>query len=68
MFFKAIVHDGEQGGYWAEVPALPGCFTEAETKEELLANLKEAINGCLAVLNSREGSSERVSEVLDVAV
>lgn len=55
MVFRAIVHDAEEGGYWAEVPALPGCFTQGETRDELLANLKEAITGCLAVLNSREG-------------
>ena len=57
--FKAIVHDAEEGGYWAEVPALPGCFTQGETREELLANLKEAIRGCLAVLNDRQGSPDR---------
>jgi len=52
MFFKAVVHDAEEGGYWAEVPALPGCFTQGETREELLDNLKEAIRGCLAVLRA----------------
>lgn len=68
MFFRAIVHDAEEGGYWAEVPALPGCFTEGETKEELLENIKEAIRGCLAVLNNREGSPENVREIVDVTV
>jgi len=68
MVFKAIVHDAEEGGYWAEVPALPGCFTEGETRDELLANLKEAVTGCLAVLNSRSGSPDRVREIVDVAV
>ena len=68
MVFKAIVHDAEEGGYWAEVPALPGCFTEGETRDELLVNLKEAIAGCLAVLNSRNGSPDKVREIVDVAV
>lgn len=68
MVFKAIVHDAEEGGFWAEVPALPGCFTEAEAREELLANLREAITGCLAVLNNRQGSDEKVREVVDVMV
>ncbi len=68
MFFRAIVHDAEEGGFWAEVPALPGCFTQGETREELLANLKEAIRGCLAVLNERQGSPERVSEIVEVTV
>ncbi len=47
MIFKAIIHDAEEGGYWAEVPALPGCFTEGDTLEEVKLNLKEAISGIL---------------------
>jgi len=46
---KVIVYDAEEGGYWAEVPALPGCVTEGDTRAELLANLREAIEGCLLV-------------------
>jgi predicted RNase H-like HicB family nuclease len=45
MTFRAIVHPAEEGGYWAEIPALPGCMTEAETIEELQANLLEAVHG-----------------------
>ena len=41
------IHRAEEGGFWAQVPALPGCITEAETKEELFANLREALEGCL---------------------
>jgi predicted RNase H-like HicB family nuclease len=40
---KAIVHQAEEGGFWAEVPALPGCLTQGETKEEIRENLLEAI-------------------------
>ncbi len=43
MTIKAVVHQAEEGGYWAEVPALPGCVTQAETLDELRSNLKEAI-------------------------
>jgi predicted RNase H-like HicB family nuclease len=49
MKVKVIVHEAEEGGYWAEVPAIPGCATQGETFEELLANLYEAIEGCLSV-------------------
>ena len=49
MKLKAIIHDAEEGGFWAEVPAIPGCVSQGETMEELLANLREAIEGCLAV-------------------
>jgi predicted RNase H-like HicB family nuclease len=43
MIIKAIVHKAEEGGFWAEVPALPGCLTQGETKEEIQQNLLEAI-------------------------
>ena len=49
MKLKVVVHEAEEGGYWAEVPAIPGCATQGETFEELLQNLYEAIEGCLAV-------------------
>ena len=49
MKFKIIVQEAEEGGYWAEVPAIPGCATQGETLDELLANVREAIEGCLAV-------------------
>ena len=49
MIFKAIVHEAEEGGFWAEVPAVPGCATQGENMEELLVNLREAIEGCLSV-------------------
>jgi predicted RNase H-like HicB family nuclease len=45
MKLKVIVHEAEEGGYWAEVPALPGSATEGETFEELLQNLSEAVEG-----------------------
>lgn len=43
--YTIVVHPAEEGetGYWVEVPALPGCFTEAETYEEAIANAQEAI-------------------------
>jgi predicted RNase H-like HicB family nuclease len=43
MIIKAIVHQAEEGGFWAEVPALPGCLTQGETPEEIQQNLLEAI-------------------------
>ena len=49
MKLKVVVHRAEEGGYWAEVPAIPGCMTQGETIEGLLANVREAVKGCLAV-------------------
>jgi len=49
MKFKVDVYPAAEGGYWAEVPAIPGCATQAETFNDLLANLREAVGGCLSV-------------------
>ena len=49
MELRAVIHIAEEGGYWAEVPALPGCVTQAETREVLMANLLEAVEGWLEV-------------------
>jgi predicted RNase H-like HicB family nuclease len=49
MKLKIIVHEAEEGGYWAEVPALPGCATQGDSYEELMRNVREAIEGCLSV-------------------
>jgi len=43
MRIKVIVHDADEAGFWAEVPAIPGCATQGDTMEELVANLHEAI-------------------------
>jgi len=43
MKYKVIIHEAEEGGYWAEVPSLPGCFSQGENFEEVKENIKEAI-------------------------
>lgn len=65
MKLKVIVHDAEEGGFWAEVPSIPGCATQGETFEELLANLYEAVEGCLSVdvQAPSPGGKERVLEI-----
>lgn len=49
MKLTVVVHNAEEGGYWAEVPSLPGCATQGETFEELLENLYEAVEAWLSV-------------------
>ncbi len=48
MRIRVIVHKAEEGGFWAEVPSKPGCATQGETMEEIEANVREAIEGCLS--------------------
>jgi len=46
---KAYIHEAQEGGYWAEVPALPGCLTQGETLDEVVENINDAIQGWLSV-------------------
>lgn len=43
MEYTIIIHEAEEGGFWAEVPALPGCFAQGETIEQTIENAKEAM-------------------------
>jgi len=52
MEYMVVLHSSEEGGYWAEVPALPGCFSQGETVEETLKNVKEAIESHLIALKA----------------
>ena len=67
MKIKAIIHEAEEGGFWAEVPALPGCSTQGDTMEELTENLKEAIALWLDVGEDEIGP-EGTDRILEVAV
>ncbi len=67
MKLKVIVHPADEGGYWAQVPAIPGCATQGETFEELLENLYEAVEGCLSVDLEQIEMGER-DRVLEIAV
>jgi len=49
MKLTYIVHEAEEGGFWAEVPAIPGCVTQGESLDEIQANIQEAIEACLSV-------------------
>ena len=66
MKIKVVVHEAEEGGFWAEVPAIPGCATQGETYEDLMKNIQEAIEGCLAVdvQQAASSSSDRVVEIV----
>lgn len=67
MKLKVVVHEAEEGGFWAEVPSIPGCATQGETFEELLQNLYEAVEGCLAVDLGTVETTHR-DRVLEIAV
>jgi predicted RNase H-like HicB family nuclease len=67
MTLKVIIHSAEEGGFWAEVPALPGCVSQGETVDEVRANVREAIEGWLL---AEDASVEPAGadQVIEVAV
>ncbi len=67
MKLKVVIHEAEEGGYWAEVPAIPGCVTQGETFDELLSNIYEAVEGCLSVDVQDIIVSEK-DKVMEIAV
>ena len=67
MKIKAVVHEAEEGGFWAEVPAIPGCATQGETLDELMKNLHEAIEGCLSV-DVETPKSDGKERILEIAI
>lgn len=49
MKLKVLIHKDEKKGFWAEIPSLPGCLTQADTMEDLFPNIYEAVEGYLKV-------------------
>ena len=68
MTYKIAVHEEPTGGYWAEVPALPGCFSQGETLAELKTNIREAIELYLETLRDEGRQPDPDVQILEVAV
>ena len=66
MKLHVIIEQDEEGYYIAEVPALPGCFSQGKTYDDALANIKEAIEGWLEVMESKTVS--KPSHLIEVTV
>ncbi len=66
MIIRAIVHRAEEGGFWAEAPALPGCVTQGETMVELRDNLREAVEAWLesGPIETAMGQNEEILEIV----
>ena len=67
MKLKVFIHEAEEGGFWAEVPSIPGCVTQGETFDELLANIYDAVEGCLSI-DVHEINTSGKSRVMEIAV
>jgi predicted RNase H-like HicB family nuclease len=67
MKLKVVIHEADEGGYWAEVPSIPGCATQGDSFEELLANIYEAVEGCLSV-EVRDIPVSATDKIIEIAV
>ena len=66
MKLHVIIEKDEAGYYVAEVPALPGCLSQGKTYEEAITNIKEAIEGWLEVMESKQSFDP--DKLVEVAV
>jgi predicted RNase H-like HicB family nuclease len=64
---KVIIHKAEEGGYWAEVPAIAGCMTQGETMKELTANIYDAVEACLSI-DLKKIKKTKNDKVVEIAV
>ena len=66
MKVQVVVHEAEEGGFWAEVPSIPGCSSQGDSYEELVSNIREAIEGCLSIDMSsiKMGETDRLLELV----
>ena len=64
MEYSVVVHEAEEGGFWVEVPALPGCYSQGETVDEALGNVREAIALYLDVLRDEGQEAPRDADVV----
>ena len=54
MKYRTIIEQDEDGVYIAECPTLPGCISQGNTREEALANIRDAIRGYLESLKKHD--------------
>lgn len=66
--YAVVIHQDPDGGFWGGVPALPGCYSQGETVDELEQNIREAITGVLEVLKEEGREPDSNIQILDVAV
>ena len=67
MKLHVVLEPSDEGGYTAHVPALPGCISEGNTREEALVNIKEAIQLYLEPVEDDVGFAPN-AEVIEIAV
>jgi predicted RNase H-like HicB family nuclease len=70
MKFRVLIEQDEDGAFVAQVPSLPGCVSQGQTRAAAITNIQEAIAGYLESLSERDEAIPPAidEEVVDVAV
>ncbi len=67
MIYRIIIEKGEDFGFVVHCPAIPGCHSQGGSIEEAVENIKDAIRGCLSVMDSEENPPRYVG-AMEIAV
>ena len=67
MKLKVLVSEGEDGWLVVECPSIPGCISQGKNLQEALDNIKEAMEGCLEVMDERVKATES-KQMVEVVV
>lgn len=68
MVYRVIIEKGQDFGYVMHCPAIPGCHSQGNTIEEAIENIKDAIRGCLLVLDEEVSVSAKEIGAMEVEV
>jgi predicted RNase H-like HicB family nuclease len=68
MVYRVIIEKGEDFGYVVHCPAIPGCHSQGNTIEEAIENIKDAIIGCLSVLDEDLVSKKKELASIEISV
>lgn len=68
MIYRVVIEKGEDFGYVIHCPAISGCHSQGNSVEEAIENIKDAINGCLSVLDKDLISKGKEMATIEVAV
>jgi predicted RNase H-like HicB family nuclease len=63
---KVLIYEAEEGGYWAKVPAIPGCVSQGETIDEVKTNILDALEGCLAAREEMAAQEAEAFEEMEI--
>lgn len=68
MVYRIIIEKGEDSGYVVHCPAIPGCHSQGNTIENAIDNIKDAIKGCISVLDEPGKVSSKTLGTMEIEV